>query len=217
MSTTIKRPKDPNHYPKGLTRKKVQARTGHSDRQADATPANPAVRVERVERAIMLVRGHKIILDRDLATLYGVPVGRLNEAVKRNLTRFPADFMLKLTVAEYQVLISQNAMAKPGRGGRRTPPHAFTEHGVAMLSSVLNSERAVKVNIEIMRAFVRLRRLIESNHELRGRLEELERNMVDHDHKFSVVFDAIRQLMAEPKEKRKPPVGFQTEAARRKK
>jgi hypothetical protein len=167
---------------------------------------------ERIERSILLIRGHKVILDRDLAVLYGVTVGRLNEAVKRNLNRFPADFLLRLTMAEYAGLISQNAMSKPGRGGRRSPPYAFTEQGVAMLSSVLNSDRAIKVNIEIMRAFVRLRQLIASNNQLSRRLEDLERKMVDHDDKFAAVFDAIRELMSDEEPTTKPRIGFETES-----
>lgn len=169
---------------------------------------------ERLERLILLIRGQKVILDRDLALLYGVSVGRLNEAVKRNGERFPPDFMLKLNAAEFKSLISQNAMAKPGRGGRRTPPYAFTEQGVAMLSSVLNSQRAVQVNIEIMRAFVRLRQLIASNEQLSRRLKDLERTMVDHDEKFAAVFEAIRQLMSEEEMPEKPPIGFETESTR---
>ena len=195
---------------KAAVRKKVSV-----DQNPDSIPKS-IVPLEHVDRAILLIRGHKVILDRDLAALYEVPVGRLNEAVKRNVNRFPSDFMLKLTAEEYDLLISQNAMAKPGRGGRRTTPYAFTEQGVAMLSSVLNSERAVKVNIEIMRAFVRLRQLIATNNQLSRRLDDLEHTMVDHDDKFTADFDAIRQLMAEPREKKQPPVGFHTEAGRRK-
>jgi hypothetical protein len=150
-------------------------------------------------------------LTADLAALYGVAVSRLNEAVKRNLNRFPADFMFKLTADEYQTLISQNATAKLGRGGRRSPPYGFTEQGVAMLSSVLKSERAVQVNVQIMRTFVRLRQMLATNTDLAEKLAELEKK---YDHHFAVVFDAIRQLMAEPKEKRKPPIGYHTEARR---
>lgn len=184
-------------------------------RQAERKSAGITVPTERFETLILLVRGQKVILDRDLAVLYGVPVGRLNEAVKRNRRRFPADFMLKLTVAEYQVLISQNAMAKPGRGGRRSSPFAFTEQGVAMLSSVLTSDRAVSVNIEIMRAFVRLRQLIASNEQLSRRLAALERTMVDHDDKLAAVFDAIRDLMSEEETPEKPRIGFETESERK--
>ncbi len=109
---------------------------------------------ERIERSILLIRGHKVMLDSDLAELYGVTTKRLNEQVRRNLSRFPGDFMFQLTESETHLLRSQIATSKSGRGGRRYPPYAFTEQGVAMLSSVLNSDRAIKVNIEIMRAFV---------------------------------------------------------------
>lgn len=117
----------------------------------------------RVERSIRIIRGDKVILDEALAELYGVEVKRLNEQVRRNIDRFPADFMFQLTNQEFSVLRSQIATAKSGRGGRRTLPYAFSEQGVAMLSSVLHSPRAVQVNIEIMRAFVRLRKLLASN------------------------------------------------------
>jgi hypothetical protein len=113
----------------------------------------------RVERSIRIIRGDKIILDEDLAELYGIETKKLVQAVKRNLDRFPADFMFQLTNQEFSVLRSQTVTSKQGRGGRRTPPYAFSEHGVAMLSTVLNSPRAVQVNIEIMRTFVRLRKI----------------------------------------------------------
>lgn len=181
--------------------------------KAKSTAIKSMVPAARLERLILVIRGEKVILDHELALLYGVTVGRLNEAVKRNRNRFPADFMMKLTAAEHKSLLSQIAIAKPGRGGRRTPPYAFTEQGVAMLSSVLNSDRAVKVNIEIMRAFVRLRQLIASNEQLSRRLSDLERTMVDHDEKFAAVFDAIRELMSEEDEAPgKPRIGYEAES-----
>jgi hypothetical protein len=161
---------------------------------------------ERIERVIFLIRGHKVMLDVDLAKLYGVTVGRLNEAVKRNGKRFPGDFMFQLSLQELRNLKSQIAISSSRWGGRRHQPYAFTEQGVAMLSSVLNSERAVQVNIEIMRAFVRLRELIASNKGLAKRLDELERK---YDAQFKVVFDAIRELMATPEPKRSR-IGFST-------
>jgi len=168
---------------------------------------------ERIERAILIVRGHRVMLDADLAVLYGVSVGRLNEAVKRNRDRFPDDFMFQLSQAEfenlkYQIrelnLKSQIAISSSDWGGRRSPPYAFTEQGVAMLSSVLRSKRAVRANIEIMRAFVRLRQILASNAQLARKLDALEKK---YDAQFRVVFDAIRQLMtpAEPKKRR---IGF---------
>ena len=125
-----------------------------------------AISMERIERLILLVRGHKVMLDVDLAVLYGVTTKRLNEQVRRNRSRFPADFMFQLTSEEVKSLRSQLATSKQGRGGRRYAPYVFTEQGVAMLSTVLNSERAIHVNIEIMKAFVRLREILASHKDL---------------------------------------------------
>jgi hypothetical protein len=171
------------------------------------------IAVGRIERAIYLIRGQKVMLDADLAWLYGVSVGRLNEAVRRNINRFPADFMFQLTNDEFEELKnrggrinlkSQIAISSSAWGGRRHPPYAFTEQGVAMLSTVLRSDCAIQVNIEIMRAFVRLRRMLATNVNLERRLNELEKK---YDAQFKVVFDAIRQLMApSPPAKRK--IGF---------
>lgn len=155
------------------------------------------------------------MLSPDLADLYYVPVKQLNQAAKRNLDRFPNDFMFQLSTEEWQLLKSQIVTSSWG-GARRARPYAFTEEGVAMLSAVLRSATAVRVSVEIMRVFVRLRQLLSSNDDLRRRLDELERSMLDHDDKLAVVFDAIRQLMDEPKGRLKPPVGFHTEVARRK-
>jgi hypothetical protein len=166
--------------------------------------------IERIEELILLIRGHKVILDSDLAELYGVTTKRLNEQVRRNLSRFPEDFMFQLTESEPHLLRSQFATSKGGRGGRRYLPYAFTEQGVAMLSSVLNSGRAIKVNIEIMRAFVRLRQILASNKELAKRLDDLEKK---YDAQFRVVFDAIRELM-KPPESKKRPIGFLVEEAK---
>ena len=160
----------------------------------------------RIERSIRLIRGDKVILDEDLAELYGVVVKRLNEQVRRNITRFPADFMFQLTNQEFKDLKSQFATSSQW-GGRRIPPYAFSEQGVAMLSSVLHSPRAVQVNIEIMRTFVRLLRLLASHADLAERLEELEQK---YDAQFRVVFDAIRQMMA-PEEKGRKSIGFRVE------
>ena len=151
--------------------------------------------MERVEDRILSIRGHRVMLDADLAELYGVPTKRLNEAVRRNAARFPEDFMFQLTADEAEILRSQFATSN-GRGGRRYIPYAFTELGVAMLSSVLNSERAVLVNIAIMRAFVRLREMAASHKDVLLRLDEMEGK---YDRQFKVVFDAIRALMEPPK------------------
>ena len=157
------------------------------------------VATERIERAILVLRGHKVLLDTDLVDLYEVPTKVLLQAVKRNLERFPADFMFSMNNQEVMVLRSPSVTSnKPGRGGRRTAPYVFTEQGVAMLSSVLNSPRAIAVNIEIMRAFAKLRVVLASDKELARRLDLLEAST---DEKFTVVFDAIRQLMAPPEPK----------------
>lgn len=166
------------------------------------------VSADRLVQSIHAVRGHKVMLDADLAELYGVPTKALVQAVKRNQGRFPVYFVFQLTDQEVAVLRSQivTSNARPvGRGGRRTAPYAFTEQGVAMLSSVLRSERAVQVNVEIMRAFVRLRDLIGNNRELAKRLNDLESH---YDRQFKVVFDAIRELMASPQPALKRRIGF---------
>jgi hypothetical protein len=158
-----------------------------------------------VEQSIYLIRKHKVMLDEDLARLYGTETGALVRAVQRNRERFPEDFMFQLSEQEVSALRCQIGISKPGRGGRRYLPYVFTEQGIAMLSGVLNSPRAIAVNIEIMRAFVRLRSLIESHAELAGKLSLLERR---YDHQFKVVFDAIREIMnpAQPPKKRR--IGF---------
>ena len=160
---------------------------------------------ELIERKIYLIRGQKVMLDNDLAELYGVPVKVLNQSVKRNLKRFPSDFMFQLNEDEHAALRSQFVTLKKGRGQhRKYLSFAFTEQGVAMLSSILNSERAIEVNILIMRAFVKLREMIASNKELAKRLDELENK---YDAQFKVVFDAIRQLMTPPEPKKRK-IGF---------
>ena len=197
----------------------------------------------RIERMILLIRGQKVILDADLAALYGVDTGALNRAVKRNVERFPEDFMFQLSDEEWEFLICQigisngagskktvglkketaiaagmadsrvsdlkcqNGASKTGRGGRRHLPYVFTEQGVAMLSSVLHSTRAVAVNIEIMRAFVRLRQWLSSHKDLSRRLDALE---AKYDTQFKVVFDAIRELMTPP-EKQRRRIGFRAD------
>ena len=161
--------------------------------------------VERIETRILTIRGHRVLLDADLAEMYGVPTKRLNEAVRRNLTRFPDDFMFQLTAEEVDSLRSQFATLKTGRGQHRKYfPYAFTEQGVAMLSTVLSSERAIQVNVAIMRAFVQLRGMLTSNAELSRKLNALERK---YDAQFKVVFEAIRELMEPPKKERRK-IGF---------
>lgn len=148
---------------------------------------------DRIEALIYIIREERVMLDQDLAALYEVETKVLVQAVQRNIKRFPPDFMFQLSFQEFTALRSQIVTSK-GRGGRRTAPYAFTEHGVAMLSSVLRSERAVEINIQIIRAFVKLRQFVASNAELGDRLNGLEQK---YDSQFKVVFDAIRQLMSE--------------------
>jgi len=159
-----------------------------------------------VEGCIRLIRGEKVILDADLAELYGVETRVLVQAVKRNLERFPDDFMFQLTGEEFAILRSQSVTSRSW-GGRRYPPYAFTEQGVAMLAGVLNSPRAVQVNIEIMRAFVKMRHLLASHAGLTKKLLELEEK---YDGQFAMVFEALTQLMAPPEEKHRK-IGFRRE------
>jgi hypothetical protein len=161
------------------------------------------VRVEVIERRILLIRGHKVMLDSHLAELYEVPTKRLNEAVKRNRKRFPEDFMFHLAKEEAKSLRSQ--FATSSYGGRRYLPYVFTEQGVAMLSTVLNSERAIAVNIAIMRTFVRLRQILATHKELAERLTAMEKK---YDQRFKVVFDILKQLMEPPPGPPKRPIGF---------
>jgi ORF6N domain len=162
--------------------------------------------IERIARAILVVRGEKVMLDSDLAALYGVTTGNLNKAVSRNRGRFPSDFMFQLTVEEAEALIFQIGRSK-GRGGRRHRPYAFTEQGIAMLSSVLNSDRAIRVNIAIMRAFVKMRQMLETNRELAQKFSELEQRVGQHDEEIAAILETIRQLMA-PREKPRREIGF---------
>ena len=174
-----------------------------------------------IGRRILFIRAQKILLDTDLASLYGVTTSALVQAVKRNLDRFPDDFMFQLDANEWEALRSQSVISNVGRGGRRYAPYAFTEQGVAMLSSVLSSAQAIAVNIEIMRAFVRLREVIVSNKELAERLDELENkaklmslknDTFEHNTRIQLkqVFDAIRELMTAPEPAKKRPIGFVT-------
>jgi hypothetical protein len=161
--------------------------------------------IGRVAQSIHFLRGQKVILGQDLAALYGVTVGALTQAVKRNPSRFPKDFVFQLNTQELASLKSQFVISS--WGGRRALPYAFTEQGVAMLSSVLKSDRAVKVNIAIMRAFVKLRQTLESSRELARKFAELENRVGKHDDEIAAIIDAIRQLMAPPEKPRRE-IGF---------
>jgi hypothetical protein len=165
----------------------------------------PTIPAEIIERKIYLIRGHKVMLDSDLAELYDVETKNLNKAVKRNLERFPEDFMFELTAKEAESLRFQIGTSNVGRGGRRSLPYVFTENGVAMLSSVLTSRRAVHVNVAIMRVFTKIRTLLASHAEVLRRLDKMEEQ---YDKQFRVVFDAIRELMAPEPVPPKNRIGF---------
>jgi hypothetical protein len=162
---------------------------------------------ERVGQFILIIRRQRVLLDEDLAALYGVETRSLVQAVKRNPERFPPDFMFELSAAEWAALRSQTVTSKPGRGGRRYAPCAFSEQGVAMLSSVLNSDRAIAVNIEIMRSFVRIRKLLEVDKSLARKFDRLERKLQSHDQAIVGILAAIRQLMNPAAPKRRG-IGF---------
>lgn len=162
---------------------------------------------EVIEQRIFLIRGQKVMLSSYLAKLYGVSAKRLNEQVKRNIRRFPGDFMFHLTWSEIESLRSQNATLKRGQHAKYRL-YAFTEQGIAMLSSVLNSERAIQVNIVIMRAFVKLRQILATHKELAHKLTELEHKIEKHDAEIQAIFEAIRQLMEPPPVPEKPSIGF---------
>jgi phage regulator Rha-like protein len=161
-----------------------------------------------VESRIIVLRHQKVILDTDLAELYGVPVKRLNEQIKRNQERFPTDFMFQLNAEEQAALRTQSATSNQGRGGRRYAPYAFTEHGAIMAATVLNSERAVEMSVFVVRAFVRLREMLAANQQLAAKIDELELRLDTHDASIQDLLEAIRELMApEPATGRK--IGFQ--------
>lgn len=154
--------------------------------------------VQRIENRILMIRGHKVVLDADLADLYGVPTKRLNEQVKRNAERFPEDFVFQLTEEEVESLRSQIATSNTSRGGRRYRPYAFTEHGAIMAANVLNSASAIRMSVYVVRAFVRLREILASNRMLAEKFAELERKVASHDGHIRSLFEAIRQLMRPP-------------------
>jgi hypothetical protein len=163
--------------------------------------------VTQVDSRILLIRGQKVLLDEHLATLYGVELRSLVQAVKRNTERFPDDFLFQLNHQEVAILKSQFVISSSGHGGRRSRPYAFTEQGIAMLSGLLNSPRAIAVNIEIMRTFVRLRQMIAGHADLARKLKAMEKK---YDAQFKVVFDAIRELMTPPTADEVREMGFHT-------
>jgi hypothetical protein len=174
---------------------------------------------EHIARSILVLRGQRVLLDTELADLYGVTTKRFNEQVRRNRERFPTDFMFQLTAEEAEALRSQIATSKAaGRGGRRYLPYAFTEHGAIMAATVLNSPRAVEMSVYVVRAFVKLRELLVSNKELARRLDELEarieKKLATHDHAIAAILSAIRQLMNPPPPKRRP-IGFTADLSKK--
>lgn len=166
--------------------------------------------VERIAQKIYLIRGQKVMLDSDLAELYGVKTAALNQAVKRNLKRFPGNYMFQLTRDEYNSLRSQIVtLEKSGRGKyAKYQPHAFTEHGVVMLSSVLKSQRAIQVSLMVVEVFVKLRQMLSTNTELAHKIEQLERKIEKHDEEITAIFEAIRQILRPPEEQRQKQIGF---------
>jgi hypothetical protein len=167
--------------------------------------------IERIKGAIYVIRGEKVMLDSDLAALYGVTTARLNQQVNRNIERFPEDFMFQLTNEEFKGLMLQVATSKKGRGGRRKLPLVFTEHGAIMAANVLNSKRAVRMSVFVVRAFVKLRETALGYKELAAKIAELERKVGTHDQAIASTITAIRQLMSSPARKRKQ-IGFRAKA-----
>ena len=170
----------------------------------------PPIPIESIVSRIFLIRSQKVMLDSDLASLFGVPTKRFNEQIKRNISRFPSDFMFQLTQEEFESLKSQFATSNEGRGGRRYLPFVFTEHGAIMAATVLNSPLAVEMSVFVVRAFVKLREMLSTHKELAHKIEELERKFGVHDEAIIGLFEAIRQLMEPPEEKRKQ-IGFTKE------
>jgi phage regulator Rha-like protein len=168
-----------------------------------------------VESRILFLRHQRVILDVDIAKLYGVPVKRLNEQVKRNQERFPSDFMFQLTQEEHTSLRSQIATSNKSRGGRRYTPYAFTEHGAIMAATVLNSKRAVQMSVFVVRAFVRLREMLATNRRLAGKIDELENRLDTHDSTIQELIEAIKELMT-PQEPSRIRIGFQLPASKAK-
>lgn len=188
----------------------ISAANARPDERDASKSESLIVPVDYIERRIHLVREQNVMLDSDLAILYQVTTGNLNLAVKRNSARFPSDFMFQLNKKEHSALLLQSAIATRSRGGRRTPPHVFTELGVAMLSSVLNSERAVQINILIMRAFVKMRALLATNRGLAQHIDEIEahltkelsrqdKKITTHEQAIVGIFNTLRELMNPPR------------------
>lgn len=171
---------------------------------------NGLIPQEIIENKIYFIRGHKVMLDEDLAKLYEVETRILNRNVKRNIERFPEEFMFQLTDEEWKVLISQIGISNKGRGGRQKLPYVFTEHGILMLSNVINSKRAIAVSIQIIKIFNRLRKEIANNIQLAKKIAEIENKLSEHDENFKTVFEVLKQLIETPEEPKKQ-IGFRTD------
>ncbi len=171
------------------------------------TTGKKLITYKRIETIIFTLRGEKVILDSNLAAIYGVTTARLNQQVKRNMQRFPRDFVFRLTKKEFDNLMLQNATSNSIRGGRRKLPLVFTEHGAIMAANVLNSSKAVSMSVLVVRAFIQIRKNISTTSELAKRLDDLERKVINHDNDINVLIEAIRQLM-QPPEKPKKTFGF---------
>lgn len=171
-------------------------------------PKRPSQLAISVESRILIVRRQRVILDKDLAALYAITVKRLNQQVKRNRERFPVDFMFQLTAKENESLRLQNATSKKGRGGRRYPPYAFTEHGAIMAATVLNSRQAIEMSVFVVRAFVRMREMLAKNRQLAAKINELDRRLETHDTAIQDIIEAIKELML-PEGPSKRKIGFQ--------
>jgi len=178
-------------------------------------PKRPPTTASAVESRILILRHQRVILDADIAELYGVPVRQLNQQVKRNRERFPSDFVFQLTAKEHEILRSQIVISKDTHGGRRYRPFAFTEHGAIMAATVLNSERAVQMSVFVVRAFVRLREMLATNRRLAARLYELENRLDTHDSTIQDLIEAIKELMT-PEEAPRLRIGFQPPAGKAK-
>src|SRR5882724_3969859 len=171
-------------------------------------PKNPSIVARSVESRILILRHLRVILDSDLAELYGVRAKQLNQQTKRNRDRFPGDFMFQLTAKEDKALRLQIATSKKGRGGRRYPPYAFTEHGAIMAATVLNSEQAIEMSVFVVRAFVRMREMLAKNRQLAAKINELDRRLETHDTAIQDIIEAIKELMV-PEGPSKRKIGFQ--------
>ncbi len=178
--------------------------------KGSGSAAAPLVPVERIERPIFLIRGERVILDADLAELYGVETRRLNEQVRRNIERFPQDFMFQLLAEEFSNLKSHFATSRSGWGGRRKLPFAFTEHGAIMAASVLNTPRAVEMSVFVVRAFVRLRSVLATHTAVAAKVAELESKLATHDEQIVALIEAIKQLMAPSEPPKRRRIGFHT-------